>query len=151
MKRFKTWFKAWLQGPQVAKDANQDDLPMVDRIRANAELVVTVVAKQLGQSISYDLEGVRWLEGYLQRQHEQKDGSLHDGLVSTLGSFLGECIRRNYGGEWADWEGSWCVRFDEQNAVFPFAKVRKQLEFGAEDSVLSFYKVIPVMFKLGAG
>jgi hypothetical protein len=46
-------------------------------------------------------------------------------------------------------DGSWCVRFDEKNAVFPFAKVAKQLENGSVDSVLSFFTIIPIVFRLG--
>ena len=30
-------------------------------------------------------------------------------------------------------EGSWCIRFDEKNAAFPFAKVAKQLENDSVD------------------
>lgn len=124
-----------------------DELQMVDRIRANAELVVTVAAKQLGEAVGYDEAGVRWLDGYIQRQHEQGDPTKREGLTSTLGSFLGECIVRSYGGAWAEMDGSWCVRFDDRNAAYPFAKVSKHLEHGAEDSVLSFFTIIPVLFR----
>lgn len=125
------------------------DLPIVDRIRANAELVVSVAAKQLGEAVGYDEAGVRWLDGYIQRQHEQGDPANRDGLVSTLGSFLGECIVQSFGGTWTEINGAWCVQFDDCNAAYPFAKVDKQLEHGAEDSVLSFFTLIPVMFRRG--
>jgi len=39
------------------------------------------------------------------------------------------------------------VAFDGKNRVYPFAKVSKQFENGLEDSVYSFYTVIPI-FKL---
>ena len=121
---------------------------MVDRIRSNAEMVVSVAAKQLGEGVGYDEAGVRWLDGYIQQQHEQGNPANRDGLVSTLGSFLGECIIRTFGGQWAEVAGSWCVRFDDRNAAYPFAKVGKHLEQGVEDSVLSFFTVIPVVFRL---
>lgn len=125
-----------------------DNLSM-DRIRANADVVVSVAQKQLGQEVGYDLAGVRWLDGYIQRQHEQGNPANRDGLVSTLRSFLGECIIRSFGGEWIEVDGSWCVQFDDRNAAFPFAKVSKHLEHGAEDSVLSFFRAIPVLFRSG--
>lgn len=128
-----------------------DEPSMVDRIRANAALVVSVAERQLGQSIGFDEAGVRWLDGYIQRQHEQGDPSQRDALVSRLGSFLGECIVCSFGGEWAEVDGWWCVRFDERSAAFPFDKVAKHLENGAEDSVLSFFSGIPVLFPLRAG
>ncbi|WP_020474751.1 hypothetical protein [Zavarzinella formosa] len=123
-----------------------DDLPMADRIRENAELVVSVARKQLAVDVGYDEAGVRWLDGYIQRQHEQGDPANRDGLTNTLGSYLGECIVRSFGGVWAEVDESWGVRFDDRNAAFPFAKVGKQLEHGAGDSVLSFFTAIPVLF-----
>jgi hypothetical protein len=74
---------------------------MVERIQANAELVVNVARNQLGEEVGYDEAGVRWLDGYIQRQHEQGDPADRPGLVSTLGSYLGECIIRSFGGKWA--------------------------------------------------
>jgi hypothetical protein len=120
-------------------------------IRANAALVVSVARDQLGQELAFDVQAVRWLDGYIQRQFEVGDPSRRDGLVSTLGSFLGECIIRSFGGEWALADGSWCIRFDETNAAFPFAKVAKQLENGSVDSVLSFFTLIPIVFQLRGG
>jgi hypothetical protein len=119
-------------------------------IRANAAMVVAIARDQLGQELSFDEQAVRWLDGYIQRQHEAGDPTSRDGLVNTLGSFLGECIIRSFGGEWAYVDGSWCVRFDAKNAVFPFAKVAKQLENGSADSVLSFFTIIPMVFRLGS-
>ena len=84
-------------------------------IRANADLVASIARERLGQELSFDEQAVRWLDGYIQRQHEGGDPASRDGLINTLGSFLGECIIRNFGGEWACVDGSWCVRFDEKN------------------------------------
>jgi hypothetical protein len=103
----------------------------------------------LDTEVGFDETGVRWLDGYIRHQHEQGDPANREGLVSRLGSYLGECIVQSYGGAWAEVDGSWCVRFDERNAACPFAKVGKQLECGAEDSVLSFFTLIPVVFRRG--
>ena len=123
-----------------------DNLSMVDRIQANAQLVVTWARDHLDTEVGFDEAGVCWLDGYIQRQHELGNPADREGLVSRLGSYLGECIIESYGGAWAEVDGSWCVRFDERNAACPFAKVGKQLEDGAEDSVLSFFTLIPVLF-----
>lgn len=121
---------------------------MEERFRANAELVVSIAGKQLDVEVGMDEAGVRWLDGYIQRQHEQGNPTYCDGLASTLGSYLGECIIQCFGGRWAEIGGSWCVRFSVGNAAYPLAKVRKQLENGAGDSVLSFFTAIPVLFRL---
>jgi protein-S-isoprenylcysteine O-methyltransferase Ste14 len=121
-------------------------MTVVDRIRANAAMVVDVARDQLGEDVGYDEAGVRWLDGYIQRQHEQGDPAERPGLVNTLGSYLGECIVRAHGGEWAQMDGAWGVRFGDADAAFPFAKVAKQLDGGAGDSVLGFFTAIPAIF-----
>jgi hypothetical protein len=126
-----------------------EDPSAIAAIRANAALVVSIANDRPGQELAFDEQAIRWLDGYIQRQYEAGDPTSRDGLVNTLGSFLGECIIRSFGGEWAYVDGSWCVRFDEKNAVFPFAKVAKQLENGSVDSVLSFFTIIPIVFRLG--
>jgi hypothetical protein len=123
----------------------------IEAIQSNAALVVSVARDQLGQELAFDEHAVRWLDGYIQRQYEAGDPSNRDGLVNPLGSFLGECIIRSFGGEWSKCDGSWCVRFDEKNAVLPFAKVAKQLESGSGDSVYSFFSVIPIVFQVAGG
>jgi hypothetical protein len=123
------------------------DIPAVEAIRSNAALVVSVARDQLGHDLAFDEKSVRWLDGYIQRQHEGGETGNRDGLINTLGSFLGECIIQTFGGTWALVDNAWCVRFDETNAVFPFAKVAKQLENGSEDSVLSFFTLIPILFR----
>lgn len=72
------------------------------------------------------------------------------GLTNVLGSFLGECIRRNYGGKWTQFDGQWAVAFNERNAAFPFNKLGKQFQNGHEggDSIISFYTGVPAVFKL---
>jgi len=120
---------------------------MVEKIRANAALVVRIAGEKLGVPIDYDEAGVRWLDGYIQEQHESGDPSARGGLVSTLGSHLGECIIRTHGGEWAEVGGNWCVRFDDGASANPFAKVAKQLDHGSEDSVLGFFTVLPMLFR----
>jgi hypothetical protein len=120
---------------------------MIDQIRRNAKLVQSVARDQLSVDVGFDRVAVEWLDGFVTRQHEQGSPDNVEGLVSTLGSFFGECIVRTYGGKWFQDEEGWCVRFDEKNAAYPFAKVEKHLRNGPEDSVLSMFDTIPLVFK----
>jgi hypothetical protein len=106
-----------------------DGLSILAKIQANAAIVVRIAGEQLGENIGYNEAGVRWLDGYIQRQHEGGDPSNHAGLINPLGSYLGECVIQSFGGEWAEVEGAWSVRFDDRNAVYPFAKVAKQRNY----------------------
>lgn len=119
---------------------------MIDKIKQNAQLVIQIAESQLNTRIGFDCEGVEWLDGYIQRQHEFGNPENHEALANTLGSFFGECIINTYGGDWTHTEYGWGIGFDNGNAAFPFAKVAKQLENGANDSVLGMFNSIPVLF-----
>lgn len=124
-----------------------DNALMVRHIRANAALVVLIISEQLGAEIGYDQAGVRWLDGYIQRQHTQGNPANHESLVNTYGAYLGECIRQQFGGEWCEADGAWCIRFDDHHAAYPFARMTEHLEHGKVDSVLQYFTLIPMMLK----
>jgi hypothetical protein len=79
---------------------------MEDRIKANAELVRRVALENMNVEVSYDLDGVRWLEGFINKQRSEATDEVKRKLSSTLGAYLGECIRQTYGGDWAGLSGS---------------------------------------------
>ena len=122
-----------------------ENLSPLEMIRANAEMVLAAARDDLGQDIGYDAGGVRWLDGFIQRQHD--GGAVDDpsGLTNTLGSFLGECMAQSYGGRWQETEHGWAVIVDGDLAVFPFNKVHKHLVDGAADSVLSLFTGVPAL------
>lgn len=118
---------------------------MLEQIKHNAELVISVAETQLDKQIGYNREGVEWLDGYIQRQHEHGDPTKFEGLANTLGSYFGECIIATYGGKWQQTEYGWGVEFENGNSAFPFAKVAKHLENGSDDSVLAMFDSIAVL------
>lgn len=100
--------------------------------------------------LQYNADAIEYLEGYIERvKPEFKDEDV-SGLVNALGAFLGECIIFNYGGRWAiDTESNRpCVEFDDKNRCYPISKTQKQFDNGVEDSIYSFYIVIPTVFKV---
>ena len=122
---------------------------MEDQIKDLAQKLVSTLSERLGVQLRYDRASVEWVDGYIERVRLNLDESSIVGLTTSIGSFLGECVIANYGGQWRESEGSWGVFFSDSNdrsAAFPFNKVRKQLLNGAEDSILSFYDVIPIVF-----
>jgi hypothetical protein len=64
----------------------------------------------------------------------------------VLGSFLGECVRQNFGGSWQMTENGLGVVFATGNAVFPFNKINKHIANGADDSIGAFYNSIAAIF-----
>ena len=125
-----------------------DDNELFENIRHNGDLVLSEARKLTGDAgIGFNHAGVEWLDGFIRRQREGGDPKNVEALVSTLGSFLGECIIRTHGGQWARMDGMVGVKFDDKSAAFPFAKASKHLNNGDEDSVLSFFKMIPKIRK----
>lgn len=112
------------------------------------EALAETVKTQL--SLEYDTAAIKYIEEFIERQKSNFDEDQRKGLVNSLGAFIGQCIIKNYGGQWQmDEESkSVCITFDEKNKIFPFAKTAKQFDNGLEDSVYSFYTVIPTVFKL---
>ncbi len=123
---------------------------MVEKLVENAELAIRVLGPESQINFGFNIESVRWLEGYIERLRSSgqlDDANIKEGLISVLGSFLGECIIRCYGGRWEEKNGNWAVVFGQQNAAYPFTKVEKQMRNGREDSIASFYDAIPLLFK----
>ena len=101
-------------------------------------------------NLDYDTKSVKFIEEFIERQRNSFDSEQRKGLVNSIGSFVGQCVIKNYGGHWQvdkDTQAV-CVALDDKNKIFPFAKTAKQFENGLEDSVYSFYTIIPTVFKI---
>lgn len=123
---------------------------MDEELKANAEMVVEMLSRLSDNNFGYNPESVKWLEGYIERIRTSGDfenEETKEKLTGVFGSYLGECVIRCYGGAWARRDGVLCVAFDDQNAVFPFAKVAKQFDHGLEDGIAGFFNSIPIVFE----
>lgn len=119
-----------------------------ESVLENAENTIMMFGRSHNVNLAYDEKSVRFLDDFINESSSKYNEEQRNKLVEFLGSFLGECVRRTYGGSWEIINNEAAIRFDENNAVFPFNKIRKQFENGAEDSILSFYQIIPMVFKL---
>lgn len=126
-----------------------NELTIPEKIQANAELLIKNIRQDFGIELKYNEEAVRWIEEYIDTHRNTTDQSQVNNLINKMGSFLGECIRHEFGGEWKEVNGQWAIAFNPSNAAFPFNKIAKLFENGLEggDSILSFYQVIPAVFK----
>jgi hypothetical protein len=120
----------------------------IDLIKKNSELVIEKLGRLSGISFGLNRDSVEWVEGFIERQRSQPgfDPSDSGNLVSTLGSFLGECLIAKAGGvwHWSDELEDWSVHFGGDNQAFPFSKVHKMFLNGLEggDSILGFYDIV---------
>lgn len=110
-------------------------------IDKNVELVRKTMPEVAGIAFDYDEASIEWLDGYINRMREEFDGE-PGRLGQVLASYIGESIRRKYGGRWVEAEYGIGVEIRPNFVAFPFNKVSKQFENGQEDSVFSFYQSI---------
>ena len=113
-------------------------------IERNVEWVKNNFSDKLGVELKPDLESIEWIDGYINRNREKLKNDAVDNLSNVFGSFLGEAIIEAYSGEWLYNDGNLGIYFKEENSwAFPFAKTQKQFRNGPEDSIYSFFSMIP--------
>lgn len=124
------------------------DPELKENLKKNAVLVIKQFKADVEFEFGCNEKSVKWVDGFINRQRAREDFSLElvGGLTNTLGSFLGECIIASYGGDWGFTDDGLGVVFDDENAAYPIGKVRKHFENGEEDSIYSFYSIIPLVY-----
>jgi hypothetical protein len=117
----------------------------LEMVRANASFAIGEFGALSDTKFGLDRDSVAWVEGFVERRRGRYgNGEAPDGLVSVIGSFLGEAIIAASRGEWhEDADGNLCVIFSGGDCAYPFTKVAKQFEQGLEagESILSFYDI----------
>jgi len=116
----------------------------IESIKKNADLVIKQFSPLSGIEFGLNRDSVEWVEGFIERQRAREDFDLKNSerLIDVLGSFLGECIIANSGGEWRESETHGLgVGFPDGNFCYPFNKVGKMFRNGLAggDSILGFY------------
>jgi hypothetical protein len=131
---------------------NGDD-PRLALVRDNAAFAIRELGKARGEPMDLSPQSIAWIEGFIERQRRKfADEQARGGLVSVLGSYLGEAIIEATDGAWdTDDNGALGVRFACGDWCYPFNKVDKQFEQGVEggESILSFYNVCVNMIAAG--
>jgi len=129
------------------------DADRLAMIRANAALAIEEFQALSGADFGYDAPSVAWVEGFVERMRKRysEDGA-PSGMVSVIGSYLGEAIISGTGGEWIeDDAGGLGVRFENGDTAYPFVKVQKQFDDGLAggESIASFYNVSVTLVAAG--
>jgi hypothetical protein len=73
------------------------------------------------------------------------------GLTQLVGSFLGECIIRQYQGEWITGDESRSVRIAADGAVDPFSMFERCLKYRSVYCVAEFFSAVPAIAKVRTG
>lgn len=97
---------------------------------------------------NYDVKSIEWLDHFIEylRDHPDLCGPKgFDSLATPFGAYLGESVRRHYGGEWVRnaAKNEYGIQFDNGLVFLPFVKVRMQYDEGhaGKESIAHCFKV----------
>jgi hypothetical protein len=131
----------------ISKMSDRRAQSQLDEIREAAQFVCERAREHLGSGFGFNLVGVKWLAGFIEETCRQGDTGYHAASVLPVGAFLGECIINTFGGDWVKDDGGWLVRINSNFVANPFGRVRRHLENGPSDCVLSYFEVIPSLIE----
>ena len=123
------------------EDASADGAPAADpaaALKETAEKFRAVIENNGGPS-DYGEAMVAFVDDFVENARGTMT-EMADQYTALIGAVLGESLVAAYGGEWRDTGNAWVVRMPDDTAVWPFAAARKQLEGGAEDSILALFR-----------
>lgn len=118
-------------------------------LRENAELVVNLLNEKENAHLDYSSDSISWLDTYIDQHRAELSDDDKQVLQEKFGSYLGEVIRLNYGGQWHQVEaGDWAIVFNDNLATNPFDIVDKHLN--QAKPMARYYARIPDLFDLNA-
>ncbi len=118
-----------------------------------SEHFIVVTRRVLGIELRYDLDSIMKLDSIIDAIGPPRDQKASVDILQQVGSFLGEALRRTYGGRWVWDEGyaTWRVHIPtpsgRDTTPGPFAKAQKRIESGMEDSISHFARVTDAMVR----
>ena len=114
-------------------------------ISKHAQDVVGYFHNVEGDELAYDAEGIAILAETILDYRESLQPAIQDSLIGDFGAYLGECIRRELGGEWEYIAGELYVRILPNLVAYPFAQVEAQFRLGEIRSIARFFDTISIL------
>ncbi len=113
-----------------------------EAITGNTRLVAEALGGLSGERLPPGRVGLAQLNDLIEGQRVRDDAALKDKLAHMAACYLGDAIIAEIGGRWVVHpQHGLAVQVVPEFEAFPFAKARKHVANGVEDSVLSFFDV----------
>ncbi len=71
---------------------------LTEIVQENAEKTIKMFAGSYAVNLVYDEKSVEFIDNFINESGSKYNDEQRNKLIEFLGSFLGECMRRNYGG-----------------------------------------------------
>jgi hypothetical protein len=128
---------------------------VADMVNSYAEKAVKSASGYNAQ-LDYSENSLVHLESILERLAKTRQAEDLDELCKMWGSYLGEVVRRRFGGEWTieTYPGKMFATLTlsvDGNKLFPTMKVHRRLTQGPDDNVWSFYTMVRARLEAAPG
>jgi len=111
-------------------------------LHEDAQLVIEVISDKEDVRLDFSADSILWLDTYIDRHRAKLNEGDKTVLREKFGAFLGETIRRHYGGQWVKGNGNhWMIAFGEQSQASPFDMISDHLD--NQTSLTQFFQHIP--------
>jgi hypothetical protein len=149
--------RVWLEGTVLGtyesmaalRTSMTPDARLAGTIVAQSQLAVQTAKLKFDESLDFSSESLEQVERIMSRLHKQATEPGADklteqqiGELATLwGIYVGEVVRRYYGGQWSLIDGVPDLTLGGKNAA-PIAKVRKRITSGPMDNLKYYFTSI---------
>jgi hypothetical protein len=148
--------RVWLDGTLLAtyesmsalRTSMTQDARLAGWLVGQSQLAVKAAKMQWQESLDFTADSLDAVERILAAIHSRSqkdplDGPALDEASKTWGAYLGEVIRRRYGGQWST-SADGILQVDlSGTSPQPIAKVRKRIVDGASDNIRVYFFAIP--------
>lgn len=118
---------------------------VAEMVEAYAEKAIKI-AERLDCVLDYSEESLMRMETILEKSAQESEKDISE-TCKIWGSYLGEVVRRKFGGEWSieTYPGKQFATLAlnvNGSTLFPSMKVHRRLTQGPDESVWSFYRMV---------
>ncbi len=103
--------------------------------------------KATGQKLDFTRGTLKPIDTVLEQNYSKN--TLSEPTIEEMGLYLGEVIRRSFGGDWRYNEGfkELCLTHPVEGFIFPISQIRRAIEQKTTDHVQSYYDSIAERMK----
>lgn len=119
---------------------------VAEMVQAYADKAIKIAA-QLDCVLDYSEESLKRMETILEKPAARESESDISETCKIWGSYLGEVVRRRFGGSWSieTYPGKQFATLAlnvNESKLFPSMKMHRRITQGPEENVWSFYKMV---------
>lgn len=133
--------------PNTAECENKQDVSispapqeLIDSAKQKSDLFAQLFSAEAGFALNYSYDSVSFLD-HVTKLDWVVDGEV-DKFTILFGSFLGEAIINQYGGDWVIVNGQQAIQINMEFYTFPYDKIYRSIKGGASEKIIEYFQSI---------